>query len=194
MACGLLPLVSKMTEEQSKEAVVSGYCGVLHWLNSMLLLLNFSGWKDARRENSRKTSTQDNSPATGTLKSKWVCPISEHRGDCSVQIWGFCIPLPSVSNTTKTFIEHDTASYMKKISQQIVQSPSNHSSQSTNKDGQAWTFAWKRKWPKAKPPDSCLSDVFLIFLLILSTLEPHKTLIISGTIDDYFFKTSLVHE
>ena len=67
---GGLPLDSKVTEEWSEEVMLRDHCGVLQRLNCMLLLLNFSGWRDARRENSRKTSTQGMSPATGDTSVK----------------------------------------------------------------------------------------------------------------------------
>lgn len=44
--------------------VSSDHFGFLQLLNCKLLLLNFSGWRDARRENSRKTSVQEMSPET----------------------------------------------------------------------------------------------------------------------------------
>lgn len=56
---------SKVTEERSmKWWVSSDHFGFLQLLNCKLLLLNFSGWRDARRENSRKTSVQEMSPET----------------------------------------------------------------------------------------------------------------------------------
>lgn len=56
---------SKVTEEMLAEVVTS--CGhlLLAALNCMLLLLNFSGWRDARIENSQKTS-----PAIGNTEVK----------------------------------------------------------------------------------------------------------------------------
>lgn len=56
-----------------KKMVVSGHYGFLQQLNCRLLLLNFSGWRDARRENSRKTSAQEMSSATGDTKVKRRC-------------------------------------------------------------------------------------------------------------------------
>lgn len=57
---------SRGAEEPSEDALVSE--GLLHWLNWTLLLLSFSGWRDARRENSRKTSTREMSPVTGDTR------------------------------------------------------------------------------------------------------------------------------
>ena len=80
--------------------VVSLHCGFLEQLNCKLLLLNFSGCRDARRENSRKTSTLELSPATGDTKVKGGFPTAGHRGDCSDQSAGFQITLTLVSNTS----------------------------------------------------------------------------------------------
>lgn len=56
---------SSLHEECLEFVVVSDQHGFLQWLNCMLRLLNFSGWRDASRENSRKTSVQEMSPAMG---------------------------------------------------------------------------------------------------------------------------------
>ena len=54
---------ASISAEWWDEVVVScGHSGVLQRPNCTLLLLNFSGWRDARRENSRKTSTQETWP------------------------------------------------------------------------------------------------------------------------------------
>lgn len=67
----LPPSLFQSDGKKSEDVAVSDQCRFLPWLNCMLLLLNFSGWRDARRENSRKTSTQESPPVTGDTEVKW---------------------------------------------------------------------------------------------------------------------------
>lgn len=71
----------RATEEIPEDVLVSD--GLLLWLNWRLLLLSFSGWRDARRENSRKTSTREMSPVTGDtrVRMEFVQRSAGHPGD-----------------------------------------------------------------------------------------------------------------
>lgn len=81
-------LNSKVTEGWSKFVVMTE--GSLKSLNPMLLLFNFSGWRDARREKSRKTSTLEMSPATGDTGVKpWFVAAQDTEETAGNNLLGF---------------------------------------------------------------------------------------------------------